>query len=85
MTIIPFLNAKLEPYEYIALDSDITERKKAEELLSQSYQDIRELASHLQDVREDERAGIAREIHDELGQQLTGLKMDVSRSAKEKS
>jgi signal transduction histidine kinase len=47
-------------------------------LLDQSYQDIRQLASHLQDVREDERAAMAREIHDELGQQLTGLKMDFS-------
>jgi PAS domain S-box-containing protein len=78
MTIIPFLNEKGEPFEYIALDTDISERKKAEALLDRSYQDIRQLASHLQDVREEERAGIAREIHDELGQQLTGLKMDLS-------
>jgi PAS domain S-box-containing protein len=85
MTIIPFLDAKSEPYEYIALDSDITERKKAEELLDQSYQDIRQLASHLQDVREEERAGMAREIHDELGQQLTGLKMDLSWISKRKA
>jgi PAS domain S-box-containing protein len=85
MTIIPFLNAKGEPYEYMALDSDITERKNAEELLRQSYLDIRELASHLQDVREEERAGIAREIHDELGQQLTGLKMDLSWMSKKKA
>jgi PAS domain S-box-containing protein len=52
--------------------------------LSRSYQDIRQLASHLQDVREEERASIAREIHDELGQQLTGLKMDLSWIAKRK-
>jgi PAS domain S-box-containing protein len=84
MTIIPFLDEKGEPYEYLALGSNITERKKAEELLEQSYQDIRQLASHLQDVREEERAGIAREIHDELGQQLTGLKMDLSWISKRK-
>jgi signal transduction histidine kinase len=39
---------------------------------------LRQLATHLQDIREDERTRIAREIHDELGQQLTGLKMDIS-------
>ena len=56
---------------------DISERKKAEELLQKSYEDIRQLASNLQNIREDERTNIAREIHDELGQQLTGLKMDL--------
>ena len=40
--------------------------------------ELRELAAHLQNIREEERAAIAREIHDELGQQLTGLKMDMS-------
>ena len=59
-------------------------RKKTAEL-NQSYQDIRQLASHLQDIREEERAGIAREIHDELGQQLTGLKMDLSWMSKRKA
>jgi PAS domain S-box-containing protein len=77
-TIVPFLNAHRKPYEYLAIRTDITERKKNESELQQSYQDIRQLASHLQDIREEERAGIAREIHDELGQQLTGLKMDLS-------
>jgi PAS domain S-box-containing protein len=58
-------------------------KKKTAEL-TESYQDIRQLASHLQQVREEERAGIAREIHDELGQQLTGIKMDISWIAKRK-
>lgn len=57
---------------------DISVRKKTEELLNESYQDIRRLASHIEKVRELERIDIAREIHDELGQQLTVLKMDVS-------
>ena len=62
----------------LVLANDVTEQFKTEEKLKKSYAEIRELASHLQDVREEERAGIAREIHDELGQQLTGLKMDFS-------
>lgn len=57
---------------------DITERKRAEEDLNDSYQQIRRLTAYLQKVREDERANIAREIHDELGQQLTVMKMDIT-------
>ena len=57
---------------------DISDRKKAEKELNDSYKAIRKLTSHLQNVREEDRAHIAREIHDELGQQLTVLKMDVS-------
>jgi signal transduction histidine kinase len=57
---------------------DVSESKRAEALLQASYEEIRLLASHLQDVREQERTNMAREIHDELGQQLTGLKMDIS-------
>ncbi len=57
---------------------DITELVKAEEKLQHSYRQIRELVAHLQHIREQERTRIAREIHDELGQQLTGLKMYIS-------
>lgn len=62
----------------LLLANDITEKIFAEEKLQHSYQEIRQLASHLQEIREEERADIAREIHDELGQQITGLKMDIS-------
>jgi PAS domain S-box-containing protein len=57
---------------------DITERVKAEQKLQESLQEIRQLTDYIQNIREEERAHMAREIHDELGQHLTVLKMDVS-------
>jgi PAS domain S-box-containing protein len=57
---------------------DITEHKRAEEELQRSREELRNLADHLQSVREQERTTIAREIHDDLGQTLTALKMDIS-------
>ncbi|MEO8405516.1 MAG: sensor histidine kinase, partial [Chitinophagaceae bacterium] len=57
---------------------DITERKKTELELKKTNEQLHQLAAHLQHVREMEQKRIAREIHDELGQQITGLKMDVA-------
>lgn len=64
---------------------DITERKRAREELIRSNEkfklineQLRNLSVYLQKVREDERTHIAREIHDELGQILTGIKLDLS-------
>ena len=54
------------------------ERKLAEEELRNSREQLRALAAHLQSVREEERKLITREIHDELGQSLTGFKMDLT-------
>lgn len=56
---------------------DITDRKKIEQELRDSRDQFRNLSAHLQSVREEERSYIAREIHDELGQALTALKMDL--------
>jgi signal transduction histidine kinase len=53
-------------------------RKLAEQELISSREQLRQLSFYLQSVREAERAHIAREIHDELGQALTALKMDLS-------
>jgi len=57
---------------------DITERKKAEEELAKSRERLRNLSAHLQDVREKDKKQIAREIHDELGQALTAIKIELS-------
>ncbi len=55
------------------------ERKRAERELRDSHDQLRALSAYLQRVREEERTRIAREVHDELGQALTGLKLDLSR------
>lgn len=57
---------------------DITELKRHEDALLRSRQNLRELAAHHEKVREEERTSIAREIHDELGQCLTALRMDAA-------
>jgi signal transduction histidine kinase len=56
-------------------------RGKAATHLEQSHEQLRHLAAHLQSVREDEKTRIACEIHDDLGQSLTALKMNLSRIA----
>ena len=62
--------------------TDITDRKEAEEQLKTSRERLRDLSRHLESVREEERTNSAREIHDELGQLLTALKIDMSWMAK---
>jgi PAS domain S-box-containing protein len=56
---------------------DISQRLAAEAEIQRSHEQLRELASAMHEVREAERTRIARELHDELGQALTALKMDV--------
>jgi PAS domain S-box-containing protein len=57
---------------------DITENKLAELALADSRARLRELSAHLESVREEEKARIAREVHDELGQVLTVLKLETA-------
>lgn len=57
---------------------EIAERKRAEEQFKETLDQLRDLAARLQSVREEERASIAREIHDELGQACTAIKMDLA-------
>ncbi|MBS1170447.1 MAG: multi-sensor signal transduction histidine kinase [Burkholderiaceae bacterium] len=58
--------------------TDITNIKRIEAELHQSREQLRQLVAHQDKIREDERKRIAREIHDELGQHLLALKIDVS-------
>jgi signal transduction histidine kinase len=62
----------------IGLNRDITEFRKMTSELNKSNEQLRNLAAHLQSVREEERMKIAREIHDELGQTLSAQKMELS-------
>jgi two-component system sensor histidine kinase UhpB len=62
----------------IAVVMDITDRLHFEEELTRSREELRNLSRHLQSVREEESKRIAREIHDEMGQALTALKMDLA-------
>ena len=61
-----------------ALEQRHAERRRAETELKRSQDLFRNLSLHLQEVREEERTRIARQIHDDLGQALTALKIDIS-------
>ena len=70
-------NAEGKAIGLYGITHDVTEQKLAELEILQKNNELRDLYNHLQSVREEERTSIAREIHDELGQQLTVLKMNI--------
>ncbi len=70
-------NPEGQPMAILGITRDISERKLVEEQLRTSHEQLRALSARLQSAREDEGTRIAREIHDELGGALTGLKWDL--------
>jgi PAS domain S-box-containing protein len=62
----------------LVLVRDITDRRRAQERLARSEREMRALSARLQTVREEEDARVAREVHDEIGQALTALGLDVA-------
>ena len=72
--------ARLVPSIHRALGEsrERTQRRQAEEQLRESHEQLRALSVYLQHVREEERIRMAREVHDELGQALTGLKLQLT-------
>lgn len=76
----PIRNADGQIVGAVIVNEDVTDRVRAETALRDSYAQLRALSARLQSVREEEATRIAREIHDDLGQKLTGLRMDLLRA-----
>ncbi|GIZ50622.1 ATP-binding response regulator [Noviherbaspirillum aridicola] len=74
---LELLNRELQEQRKQDLEH-INERRLAEEALRQSQEELRQLASYQERIKEDERKRIAREIHDELGQNLLALRIDIA-------
>ena len=71
-------NEEGSPIKITGFNQDVTETRLAVEELQSSREQLRALAGYLQNIREEERTAVAREIHDELGQVLTSLKMNLT-------
>lgn len=65
--------------QYLVIVDDATARKHAERELAASRQNLRLLAQRLEEAREDERTSLARELHDQIGQTFTAIRMDLGR------
>ncbi|MEG1052001.1 MAG: PAS domain S-box protein [Janthinobacterium sp.] len=74
----PVFVAEGQPHMIIAMGIDITDSKDNEEKLQRTLAQLRELSDHQQTIKEEERRRIALDIHDDLGQNLMVLRIDVS-------
>ncbi len=63
---------------YTVIMRDVSERRRVQEKLTRSHDQLRQLSAALQTIREEERTHIARELHDDLGQLLASLRMDLA-------
>lgn len=67
------------PHRMVGWLIDITDRKNSEEALRASREELQRLTAYIQEIREEEKARVARELHEGFGQQLTALKLAVNR------
>ncbi|GGF19632.1 hypothetical protein GCM10010954_17960 [Halobacillus andaensis] len=75
-TIVPFLNEKGKPYQYLAIRNEITERKRIEN-------ELQKMMTKLMNIQEEERRRLSRELHDGVGQELYSLFISLQRLQQE--
>ncbi len=78
-SIYGLLDAKGRLNSFVTFQENITDRKEIESELSRRASELKKLSGQLRKAQEEERAAIARELHDEFGQALTAIKIDIDR------